>query len=380
MGLANVQTGKPARRSKGYRFARKTVPALIIGAVVLGKPGWAQIGDVIPIEHACSYFGERIPETVVGFASDAEAEEVIRKILAAAGLARNFRIQAAGVPNAAAVIKNGERLILYNQYFMKQVFDATHSTWAAISIMAHEIGHHLNGHTLALPAARHTAELEADYWSGFILRKMGASMEDARAAMGSIGSDVASSTHPAKHDRLAAITSGWVSNDKSTPGAPTNESPKTASDVRQDRSRAFSICAPTLAEGRALFIAISFDSESYQGFYELIGGAEGSQTCITFSKLVRDNLQSVFVTAFYDGNDGGFVHPSINAVLPQKAVNVCARRSEDGRITTLQKIPPNHGARATFKCDWTPSVPVSFVQVPIGGESGFSSLTVRWKE
>ncbi|MEK8018775.1 MAG: hypothetical protein VSS75_018030, partial [Candidatus Parabeggiatoa sp.] len=56
---------------------------------------------------------------------------------------------------------------------------------------------------------RHKQELESDQYSGFILQKMGASLNEALAAMKVLSSEQASSTHPGKQARLAAITKGW---------------------------------------------------------------------------------------------------------------------------------------------------------------------------
>ena len=167
------------------------------------------IGERIALGDTCSFGGEELPENVILFSSDNEAQQVIRDILKHAGLAQNFQVKAAGVPNAAAVIHGETRYILYNQHFIQETRKRTGNKWAPISIMAHEIGHHLNGHTLSRNGSRPNIELEADYFSGFVLQKMGASMDDARAAMTLIGSPSGSATHPAKHDRLAAITKGW---------------------------------------------------------------------------------------------------------------------------------------------------------------------------
>ena len=170
----------------------------------------AQVQDQFDVGDTCSYFGESVPSKVATFSSDSEAENTIRDIVNASGLAQNFKIMAAGVPNAAAVVRGTERFILYNQYFIQNMKKRANNSWAPISIMAHEVGHHLNGHTLANQGSRPKIELEADYYSGFILQKMGATLDDARAAMLMIGNDSGSATHPGKHDRLAAITNGWM--------------------------------------------------------------------------------------------------------------------------------------------------------------------------
>ena len=158
---------------------------------------------------ACSYYGEAITGDIKAFTADPAAEKVVKNILSVIGLRSNFQLRAANVPNAAAVLLNSKRYILYNPKFMNEINSATGSEWAAISILAHEIGHHLNGHTLDKVGSRPETELEADEFSGFVLRKMGASLKDAQAVMGLIASLKGSHSHPAKKDRLIYIAAGW---------------------------------------------------------------------------------------------------------------------------------------------------------------------------
>jgi hypothetical protein len=54
-------------------------------------------------------------------------------------------------------------------------------------------------------------ELQADFFSGYVMEKLGATLEEAEAAMSKIASPQASSTHPGKADRLNAIVKGWNS-------------------------------------------------------------------------------------------------------------------------------------------------------------------------
>jgi hypothetical protein len=157
----------------------------------------------------CSYYGEAITGDINFYEPDAVAESVVKDIMSVIGLKANFELRAANVPNAAAVILKSKRYILYNPKFMNEINEATGSNWAAISILAHEIGHHLNGHTLDNVGSRPDTELEADEFSGFVLRRMGASLADAQAVMGLIASIKGSHSHPAKKDRLTYIESGW---------------------------------------------------------------------------------------------------------------------------------------------------------------------------
>lgn len=162
------------------------------------------------VGHSCSYFGESMPHRIVGFKSDQEAIDAIDRIVEVTGLPRNFEVVAGGVNNAAAGIRGSKRYIFYNQTFMRDVRRSTGNRWAGISIMAHEVGHHLAGHTLDDIGSRPDKELEADAYSGFIMQRLGASLDDAQAAMNLLGSETGSSTHPAKRDRLAAIANGYI--------------------------------------------------------------------------------------------------------------------------------------------------------------------------
>jgi hypothetical protein len=105
---------------------------------------------------------------------------IVEEILAYVGLPQNFEVYSANIYNAAALMANGERVILYDPQLIIDIETITNHEWPAVSILAHEIGHHLAGHTLGGSNDR-AIELEADYFSGFILQKMGATLEEAQA-------------------------------------------------------------------------------------------------------------------------------------------------------------------------------------------------------
>lgn len=150
--------------------------------------------------------------TVSNFTSINEAKTIINEIISVMNLKVNFEIREANVPNAGAVFFNNKRYILYNPNFIKQIDRATGTDWAAISILAHEIGHHVKGHVFANNGGTsHENELEADEFSGLVLRKMGATLEEAQIAMKLVAGNRASATHPGKADRLEAIAKGWNS-------------------------------------------------------------------------------------------------------------------------------------------------------------------------
>jgi hypothetical protein len=169
----------------------------------------------ITVSGSCSYTGELSSDQVYGFPADNEAQQALNRIMDFTGLPVNFKLLAADVDNACAVLQRRDsgdmmRYIMYNQQFMLGVKDLTQNHWSEVSILAHEIGHHLSGHTLIQGGSQPDQELEADRFSGFILYKMGATLEDAQIAMITLASETASNSHPAKKSRLVAITNGWL--------------------------------------------------------------------------------------------------------------------------------------------------------------------------
>ena len=190
--------------------------ALLLVLLLVGLP-WACFspptnGQRVTITQYCSYAGQSAraqAETLV-FPPDKEAQSMVGKVLQYTGLKPNFVLFVEpGSKNAAATIGQQQRLILYDPVFLRNLVYETKTDWAQISVLAHELGHHLLGHTLSPTGSRPAEELDADEYSGFILQKMGATLEQATAAIKQIASDQASQTHPAKKDRIQAISTGW---------------------------------------------------------------------------------------------------------------------------------------------------------------------------
>ena len=84
------------------------------------------------------------------FSSGEDANEATKKILRVLGLAPNFiMVPCPNIANCAAVTLNdGFRYIVYDREFMQKISNAASNDWTSISILAHEIGHHLQGQTL----------------------------------------------------------------------------------------------------------------------------------------------------------------------------------------------------------------------------------------
>lgn len=141
---------------------------------------------------------------------------MVDHIMRFTGLPPNFVVGEAQVPNAVATIllddrKVPQRVIAFNPRFIDAVGRATNSTtWAPMSIMAHEIGHHLSGHTITGTGSQPPIELEADKFSGFILYRMGAPLLEASRAIETLVGPDDSATHPGRDRRMAAIREGWM--------------------------------------------------------------------------------------------------------------------------------------------------------------------------
>lgn len=142
--------------------------------------------------------------------------QIINNIVSYSGLPNNFKIYRADyIDNAFATIIDNQRVIVYDSKLFNDVEWYSDSFWTSISILAHEIGHHLSGHTMDDFGSTPLKELEADKFSGYILYKMGATKEQSILAMSLLGSENDSSTHPSKSRRINSIISGWIdSNDQ----------------------------------------------------------------------------------------------------------------------------------------------------------------------
>src|SRR4030088_852105 len=69
------------------------------------------------------------------FSSVDYANDIISKIIGAIGLKPNFEVRAADVPNAAAVVYNQKRYVLYNPAFINALVKAAGNEWAAVSVL-----------------------------------------------------------------------------------------------------------------------------------------------------------------------------------------------------------------------------------------------------
>lgn len=184
------------------------------------------------------------------FKNNAEAMEVIDDLMSLAGLPMNFVVkECSGIQNAFAYSFENVRYIIYGNDFLESL-NSSQNDIGSKTVLAHEIGHHLAGHThtqyrieseedAIKQALRHPLfkycnqqseyydetkciraldisrkkELEADRFAGYIMYKYGASLSDVQNAfkilLNNQDYDDEYSTHPTLSKRLAKIKEGY---------------------------------------------------------------------------------------------------------------------------------------------------------------------------
>ena len=157
------------------------------------------------------------------FSSDKAADNALDRILSVIGASKRFILQPCSeIDNAVAISYKGIRYILYDREFMNEL-NSNLNSWSSLSVLAHEVGHHINGHSVDVIlyatdavdskslAEKRQQELEADEFSGFIMAKLGASLNQASEVTANLSSnsDDSYSTHPSRDKRLNAIRIGY---------------------------------------------------------------------------------------------------------------------------------------------------------------------------
>lgn len=220
------------------------------------------------------------------FQSVYEAQAILKNMLDSINWKENFRVREQnGIQNAYATIINNARWIIYDNDFLEDIDAYTATKWASISVLAHEMGHHYYNHIISGSGSTPPKEIEADAFSGYVMEKLGATLQQSVAAMQAIASDKASSTHPGKKDRVDAITRGWntakgnTSNTTPTnPNNPTNPNsqgpvvnnptqpsvPNPGNQTSTDPSKDPSWIALTIQSNRDETVSLSDDGRNYQ--------------------------------------------------------------------------------------------------------------------
>jgi uncharacterized protein (TIGR02145 family) len=189
---------------------------------------WLAIGTALPAQDrpGTGFYGDAAREAGVcpassQFVSETEVDNLVTEMLSRFG-ARNryIIISCPQVDNCQAMLYKGRPYILFNPDFLQSVkrlnFSASNlpamqaRDWAALTILAHELGHHINNHLInPLPdATARDMELEADQTAGFIIYMMGGEIGDMLPAYLK-SPEQGSYTHPPRKARTEALEKGY---------------------------------------------------------------------------------------------------------------------------------------------------------------------------
>ena len=192
----------------------------------------AQSASSLKVDAYCSYFGGvgktvRLAQIPDDFGSLTDVQVKIEQLKAYFNDRIDNRVifetKVTQVNTAAAARSGSRRYILYNDAFYYELMKKAGTEWGPLSVFAHEIAHHVESHLL--PSKHYSnkktdqansgqiliQELEADWFSGRILAKMGATLSQSTLAAEKILPFDATDTHPARNARIAIIKNGWRS-------------------------------------------------------------------------------------------------------------------------------------------------------------------------
>lgn len=309
--------------------------AVLVAEAETKKPSEEELAaELSDLLQACSYDGQAFkvdPRALAG-SDGTDGREAVRNIMRFTGLPQNFKVVEGEVPNAAALIVMGsegvpERVIAYNATFMKQVREATiNNDWASISIMAHEIGHHLSGHTLLPGGSQPPIELEADKFSGFVLYKMGAALTDATKAISTLIPEEDGPTHPGRKKRLVAIEAGWTESCEQQAGPQCGGAEVVAVDPQPDANTG------TKAEAGAATTGLAAGTPDGNTALAPSGGSEPSQD---LAGLTREELEARLIEAM-----GELTKPGADIDAVSKTVDAINTAMATAKSAPVEKKKP----------------------------------------
>lgn len=186
----------------------KRISSLLIALTFL-LSAISSISAVAQEINSCkSFTGEEIHD-LFEFEPSQRITALVGEITRLSGLkAEGFDIKAANVGSAAAIICGKQRKLFYSSSFFSKISTSNGSEWAVRGILAHEVGHHLNGDPLTDEVDRKQQELAADDFSGFIICQMGGTVHEAQAAI-ELTAQRSHPSYPPLTARIEATSVGW---------------------------------------------------------------------------------------------------------------------------------------------------------------------------
>ena len=140
-----------------------------------------------------------------------EAVRTIGWISSAIGVRPTFEILAGDFTRggiAVAATRGNKRYVVYDTKWFR--FGDNKVGWYEVFILAHEIGHHIHGHTHGFKPSQHQGELDSDRFGGWVVARLGGTLEQALSFMPYLNA-AGSRSHPPRSKRIEAAMAGWLS-------------------------------------------------------------------------------------------------------------------------------------------------------------------------
>ncbi len=151
--------------------------------------------------------------------SQASAERIVDQMLSDMGITNKYKVReckeiAKGNAKAQAFFEDNRirRYIIYDVDFLKEIANSTETNYAAMFVLAHEVGHHINDHTLNNKGSNVSIEIEADVFAGTQLAMSGANLEQTLRTPRDFKKILTGpyDDHPGRMDRMRAAFDGWM--------------------------------------------------------------------------------------------------------------------------------------------------------------------------
>jgi hypothetical protein len=141
----------------------------------------------------------------------------------------NINLKSARVENAVSFVLANKNYILYNSNLFDELnFD---NKWIYIGMLSHELGHFAYNHFKNSSKPKKLQELEADFYSGYVLGKMGCPLDSATFFIKRFANENIGNSYAPKDERIFSVQKGWNSSRK-----PTLPPPNIDSDAAKYRS------------------------------------------------------------------------------------------------------------------------------------------------
>jgi hypothetical protein len=160
--------------------------------------------------------------------AELDVEQILNEMFNKMGVVRKFALVAnQQIPSISASVVDGEEALTYNRDFILALNRASGTNWAAVEALAHETGHLVLGH-LRSPSnatSRKQHELDADLFAGGVLRRLGATLDEALAGPREMPEPDVDDFRPPRLERIAAVRDGWLRADADQRSAPSTPHP-----------------------------------------------------------------------------------------------------------------------------------------------------------